>query len=167
MLQYKPLKRITEKSIAKTLKVTCIELTSAREKIIITALYRSPVSVLHEFFVHLIDILEQLLEKDCYIILVGDLNRNIQEDGCGHKQLLDVANIYKLTMTINTPAQITENMATIIDHIVTNTPAQCYSTDIINNLLSGHYTQCITINMTAPQQIRCYKEIRNVSEASI
>jgi hypothetical protein len=58
-------------------------------------------------------------------------------------------------------------MATIIDQIITNMPAQCYSTPVINSLLSDHYAQCITTNMTVPQQIRCHKEIRNVSEVNI
>jgi hypothetical protein len=66
-------------------------MTSARTKIIINAL-KSPSEVLHEFVVHLIDILEQLVQKDCYIILVADININIQEDGHSHKQLSDVAN---------------------------------------------------------------------------
>jgi hypothetical protein len=46
-------------------------------------------------------------------------------------------------------------------------PAQCYSTDVINRLLSNNYAQHITISMTLPQTIRHYKEIRNVSEASV
>jgi hypothetical protein len=66
----------------------------------------------------------------------------------GHKQLLDVANISNLTMTINTPTQVTQSTATITDQIITNMPAKCYSTDVINSLLSDHYAQCITINMT-------------------
>lgn len=37
-----------------------------------------------------------MVQKDHYIKLVGDLNINIQ-DGCGHKQLLDIANAYNLT----------------------------------------------------------------------
>jgi hypothetical protein len=41
------------------------------------------------------------------------------------------------------------------------------STDVITSLLSDHYTQCITINMTIPQQIRCYKYVRNISETNI
>jgi exonuclease III len=70
--------------------------TSARKKIIIIALNKSPSRVLHEFIVHLTDILEQLVQKDCCIIFVGDININIQEDGRGHKQLSDVANICNL-----------------------------------------------------------------------
>jgi hypothetical protein len=66
-------------------------------------------------------------------------------------------------MTINTPTHVTEIMATFIDQIITNTPAQCYSTDVIS-LFSDHYAQCNTINITVPQQIRCY-EFRNASEA--
>jgi hypothetical protein len=54
-----------------------------------------------------------------------------------------------------------------MDQIITDTPAQCYSTDAIISLLSDHYAQCITINMTVPQQIRYYKETRNVSQANI
>jgi hypothetical protein len=36
------------------------------------------------YFVHLIDIPEKIV-KDCYFMLAGDININIQEDGCGHK----------------------------------------------------------------------------------
>jgi hypothetical protein len=46
-------------------------------------------------------------------------------------------------------------------------PAQCYSTDVINSLLPDHYAQCNTINMTSPQQTKCYEENRTVSEANI
>jgi hypothetical protein len=46
-------------------------------------------------------------------------------------------------------------------------PAQSQYNDVINSLLSDHYAQRITINMTVPQKIRCYKGIRNVSEATI
>ena len=58
-------------------------------------------------------------------------------------------------------------MATIIDQIITNIPDEFYYTDVINNVLSDHYAQCITINKIVPQQTRCYKEVRNVSEANI
>jgi phosphoribosyl-dephospho-CoA transferase len=70
-------------------------------------------------------------------------------------------------MTINTPTWVTERRATIIDQNTINMPAQCYSTDVINSLLSDHYAQCITITMTMSQQIRYYKVIKNVSEANI
>jgi hypothetical protein len=63
-----------------------IELTGAKKKNNNYALYRLPSNILLEFYVHLIDILEQL-EKDCHIITVGNLNLNIQEDGCGHEDL--------------------------------------------------------------------------------
>jgi hypothetical protein len=46
-------------------------------------------------------------------------------------------------------------------------PAQCCSTDVINSILSDHCAQYITINVTVPQQISCYKEIRNMSEDNI
>jgi hypothetical protein len=46
-------------------------------------------------------------------------------------------------------------------------PAKYHYTEVINSLLSDHYAQCITINVKAPQQTKCYKEVRNVSEANI
>jgi hypothetical protein len=111
--------------------------------------------------------LEKLVQKAQYIILVGDLNINTQEGGCSHKQFLDVTKAYNLTVTINIPTRVTESTETIKDQIITNIPAKCYHTDVINSLLSDHYAQCITINMPAPQQTRCYKEVRNVSEAML
>jgi hypothetical protein len=40
-----------------------------------------------------------------------------------------------LTMTISMPIYVTESTATVIDQIITNMPAQCYSVDVINNLI--------------------------------
>jgi hypothetical protein len=68
---------------------------------------------------------------------------------------------------IITPTSVTESTATIIDQIITNISAQCYSADVINSLLPDHYEQCNTINMTLPQQIKCFEEIGTVSEANI
>lgn len=81
--------------------------------------------------------IERLLYYTCC-----SLNINIQDNGYGHKQLLSVTNIYNLIMTINTPTRATESMATIIYQIITNKPAQCYSTDAIHTPLctmSHHY----------------------------
>jgi hypothetical protein len=81
--------------------------------------------------------------------------------------LLDVANIYNLAMTINTPTQVIENMPTITDQIITNMPTQCYATNVRNCLLSDHYAQCITINMTVQQQNRCYIKDQECIKANI
>jgi hypothetical protein len=64
---------------------------------------------------------------------------------------------------IITPTNATESTATIIDQFITNIPVQCYSAVVINCLLPDHYTQCNTINMTLPQQIKCSEEFRTVS----
>jgi hypothetical protein len=38
---------------------------------------------------------------------------------------------------------------------------------VINSLLSDHFAQCMNINLTVPQQMKCYKESRNIVEANI
>lgn len=83
-------------------------------------------------------------------------------DTCKEIVLLDVGNIYILAVTIKAPTC----MITVIDQIITNIPAQCYSSNAINSLFSDHYTQCITINMTTTTN-RWYKEVRNALEANI
>jgi hypothetical protein len=83
--------------------------------------------------------LENLVQKDQYIILEGDLNINIQQDGSSHKQLLDVTKTYNLTVTINVPTRVTDSTATTIDQIITNTPAKSYYVEVINSLLSDNY----------------------------
>jgi hypothetical protein len=67
--------------------------TCEKKKIII-ALHRSPSGVIQEFFIHLIDILEQLVQKDRYIIL-ADLNKYPRRWVC-LKQLLEVTKAYNL-----------------------------------------------------------------------
>jgi hypothetical protein len=98
---------------------------------------------------------------------VGVLNINIQIDGNCQKQLQDVLNTYNLTSTVNKPTRVTEKMATVIDHIITNIPAECYYTEVINSIVLDHFAQCININLTVSQQMRCYKESRNIVEANI
>jgi hypothetical protein len=106
--------------VYKTVEITGIELTGARKKKKLLQ-YTDHLAVYYmNFFVHLINILQQLVQKDCYIILVRDLNIHIPEKRCGHRQLLDVTDIYNLTRTIITATCLTESMATVIDQIITN-----------------------------------------------
>jgi hypothetical protein len=83
------------------------------------------------------------------------LNINIPVDGNCHKQLQDVLNAYNLTSTLNKTNLVTEKTATVIDQIITNIPAECYYTEVINSLVLDHFAQCKNINLTAPQQMRC------------
>jgi hypothetical protein len=68
-LQQTPFKWVTQKNIEKPLEITGVELTGEKKKIVIIALYRSPSGNLQELCVTLIGILEQLAQKDQYIIL--------------------------------------------------------------------------------------------------
>jgi hypothetical protein len=52
-----------------------------------------------------------------------------------------------MTMTINTPTRITKSMLITIDQIITNIPAKCDYTNVINSLAYAH---CIIISMIAP-----------------
>jgi radical SAM superfamily enzyme len=61
---------------------------------------------------------------------------NIHVDGNGQKQLQDVLNAYNLTLTINKPTRVREKTATVIDHIITNIPAECFYTEMIGSFCS-------------------------------
>jgi hypothetical protein len=126
------------------------------KKVVITALYRPPSNILHELFVHLIEILEQLVQKDCHIILVENLNINIKEN--------DVAtNSYNLNIT---SICVTECMATSIYQIPTNMAAQCNFTDIISNQLQ---TTVHNVTPLIPLYYNILRVIvlRNLSEVSV
>jgi hypothetical protein len=106
-------------------------------------------------------------KKIIIIALYRPLNINIQQDESSYKQLLDVTKAYNLTVTINVRTRVTDSSATTVDQIITNMPAESYYIEVTNSLLSDYYAQCITFNMKAPQQTKCYKEVRNVSQANI
>jgi hypothetical protein len=53
-----------KKSIEKTIEVTGIKLTCEKKKIVIIALYRPPSGAIHEFYTQLIDILENVVQKE-------------------------------------------------------------------------------------------------------
>jgi exonuclease III len=120
------------KSTEKNTEVTATELT-CREQIILYIDQPSGVNRFF-FFTNLTEILEQLVQKDRYIILVGDISINIRDVECSQKQLFEGTNTSNLTVTINIPTRVTECMATIIDQINTNKPSKCFYSEVINSL---------------------------------
>ena len=96
------------------------------------------------------DILEN---QECY--LLGDFNINFLHNGQnifgkkGYtsklkwlpsliKEYLDFAYSYSLEQLISVPTRITESAATLIDHVLTNSPHKIIQSDVIEMSLSDH-----------------------------
>jgi hypothetical protein len=75
--------------------------------------------------------LENINKSDKGIIILGDFNINIMEQGPGHNQLLDISNIYNLALTIYEPIRVTDSTASAVDQIMTNLPEHQYQVVVI------------------------------------
>jgi hypothetical protein len=141
MAQVRALDWITANSIEKTVEVIGIDIVDMN--CIIIVIYRSPKGLLEDFF-NCLDctrILDNIINNGKGIIIMGDININILVKGSDYKQLLDIANIYNLTITIKEPTRVTDSSATGIDQIMTNLPGYQYQAGVKHNLLSDHYAQ--------------------------
>jgi hypothetical protein len=158
--QVRALDQITANSIEKTVELIGIDIVDMN--CIIIVIYSSPKGLLEDFFNCLDCILDKIINSGKDIIIMGDVNINILVKGSDYKQLLDIANIYKLTITIKEPTRVTDSSATRIDRIMTNLPGYQYQVRVKHSLLSDHYAQEMEVYMNIRTGIS-YKEVRDLS----
>lgn len=81
---------------------------------------------------------DKILECDKEIYLMGDFNRDLMQENIKNPWL-EYMESFGLFQTINTPTRITDQSATLIDHIYSNTQCNIMMTKVPKLGLSDHF----------------------------
>lgn len=98
----------------------CAEVNICRQKYLITVIYRPPQTNDNIFLEYIEGFIDDHLDFDGNIILIGDFNIDFSRDTFYCKKLRDLFYKNALYQIVTTPTRITNNSETIIDYIVTN-----------------------------------------------
>ena len=147
-----------------------IEVTLASvKKIVIGSIYRPnkvPGLTFTDQYAQFSELLTNLLSELSsleHVFLYGDFNLNIP-DVAGNKFISDyVDNIFAfgLLQLITRPTRVSENTATLLDHILTNSTLQQHETFILCSRLSDHFPLIHQLDFSTPKQINPTIESRN------
>ena len=125
------------------IEALCVEIINKKSKnILINTQYRLPAGNLSEFEVYLNTFLAKSKTTDKTCFLVGDLNLNLI-DYQSNAKVRDFVNLifqHSLVPIVNKPTRVTENNATLIDYIITNSfMDQENLTGILKADISDHF----------------------------
>jgi deoxyribose-phosphate aldolase len=109
--------------------------------------------------------LDKIVTSGKGIVVMGD-NINILETGSDYKQLLDMASVCCLSITIKEATRATDSSATEIVQTMTNLPGYQYKVGVKHSVLSDHYVQEMDVFMNIRTGIS-YKEVRDVLDDNI
>lgn len=165
---------ITKHSIEKDIEIAGIELetgTKTHENTIIIVLYRSPVGNLNTFETKLETILHNISNENKNIIITGDFNIDFSKNSKQKQRLVNILTTFDLHLTINEPTRKNprHNTSSLIDNIATNIPNHKYITKVIENSISDHMAQVITLDVknTPPREKIIFKrKINNENNKS-
>lgn len=134
---------ISNYSIEKDFECCAVKIGTNDIAIGITTIYRSPTGDIKIFLKAAATVLERLSRMCNYVVLCGDINIDLLRDTHERKLLLDLFECFNLKISTHEPTRIftkKNNVTTssAIDYVVTNLPAQSYTTLIIHTLLSDH-----------------------------
>lgn len=140
----------------------------------ITVLYRPPCGNLQIFFNNLSLCLNYLTVKYNYVILCGDFNIDNFSSSFETNMLNDIFDCYSLRNTLSEPSRVFTNVNGVttysaIDYMVTNLPSGLYKVDMIQEQISDHYAQKISVitNNEPSNNESTIRSYRDLSEENI
>ena len=108
--------------------------------IVVGFCYRNPTSRvdwIHAFTA----MMDNVLFESKQIILLGDVNVDLQKSNLQWTNNLDTYNLHQL---IKLPTTVTQNSATLIDHIYVSETRHAIETCVPISSISDHYPVCVT-----------------------
>ena len=127
-----------------SIEVCVVEIFVGSISYYIIGVYRPPNGVLNNFQNKLNEILLDSKIKNKFCIVLGDMNINLLNTDNNTQDYINSMNTLHLFPTINKPTRITEDSATIIDHIFINKPTN-YTSGIILDNTTDHMPTFIRI----------------------
>lgn len=140
------------------LTVQCKKLPS----IIIGCLYRHPHAKLQSYD-YITDVLNYIRLRNKPFYVFGDFNCNILSKNNKMEQIIKNA---KLTQLIDKPTRTTSHSTTLLDIIVTNSPALALQHDVIACPIADHDLISVTLDITKPKRqpkIKTFRQLKNYS----
>ena len=132
--------KIRNELISNELEAVCIEITKPNSQpFIIITVYRPP-NASPDFFIHFENLTQLLDDEMKEIIILGDLNCDLKKEHLDTqtKSLTSLYEVYQMSQLINEATRVTEQTATLIDHIVTNKPENISCYGVIHTGMSDH-----------------------------
>jgi exonuclease III len=114
-------------------------------KVNIACIYRSPDGQPKKFMNKLEQVIQKLLKKNKTLILCGDWNIDLLQEGSDKKDLRDLLLRYNLENTVKSPTRITPNTKTLLDVIIINKAHYKTPATIVELGLSDHQAQMLPI----------------------
>ena len=130
----------------KDIEVTGIEIKiNMSTKIKIVTIYRSPSGDINILFTSMRELLNNLLNDKCMLVLCGDFNVDYLSKNRVSNQLYDILNSYNVDCLINEPTRIGVNSVSSIDYMCSNFlhNQKNFSCQIFSNGLSDHTAQVL------------------------
>ena len=148
----------------KNFEICGIELTMFESVIKIITIYRSPSSNFDIFIDRLDKILSMSCVKaNCKIIICGDLNIDYSSNCKQRDELIDVFSSYNVVNLVNDPTRIHFNSSTSIDYMCTNFNSTDMSCDVVENVISDHTAQILSLNLNSVAKANEYMFTRLLS----
>lgn len=127
-------------------------------RFIIMAVYRSPSSNKSDFSQAFEDILEEVCEENCDIVIAGDFNIDWNRDEFYKEKMENIIKDNGLKQIINENTRITKNTQTLIDYVITNSKKITAKTNI-KRKIADHETIDIFYECEVNKQEKRRKEI--------
>ena len=127
-----------------------INCKKSKKSVIIGNVYRSPALNPNKFN----DLFNKVLQKlhkssGKHTCIVGDFNEDLikHDDVVSYQNLVDNAASHGFLQIVSRPTRVTENSATLIDHVYTNNLNSTHSCNILTLDISDHLATCTKISL--------------------
>jgi len=114
-------------------------------KLCVVCIYRSPDGQFDKFLDKLELVVQKLLMKDKILILCGDWNIDLLQEGSNQKDVTDLLLRYNLVNTVQSPTRITKSTSTLINVIITNKKYYMEPATVIELGVSDHQAQVLSV----------------------
>ena len=126
-----------------------LEIRHSVQKSFLFGYHYRPPSSLSDWFNKVENTLESTFRENKETILLGDFNINYINQKSVNSNWNNITSSFSLEQLVNQPTRVTENTATIIDHIYTNSSSNITEMSIPKVSISDHYAVCFTRKHTS------------------
>ena len=145
----------------KNLEAVWVETKINQESILVGSFYRNPHAQVNYW-----NLIEEGIGKvdrtQTKFIILGDFNDNALPHPSQHMK--DILNAYHLKQLITSPTRITNNTATCLDLVITQSPDMIKTTEVLPPFCSDHSVPCAVLKQSVHRQSSFQRMIFNYDQ---